>query len=328
MSKSKGNVRRAAEGVRHARRRDPAAVGRRDRLLGRAVDLGRDPEARRRGYRRIRNTLRFLLANTSDFDRGAARDAGRRAGSRSTATPSRWRPDSRRSSRRTTTRYEFHLVVQRLQTYCSEDLGGFYLDVLKDRLYTAAQGFAARALGAERAAPHPHSLLRLMAPMLSFTAEEAWQVLTGRPDDSVFFHTWHAFPQVPDAPALLERWREIRAARPRCRRSSRRCATAGEIGSSLAGGGRDRRGGRAVRRARAVGDELRFVMITSQAAVAKAEDARRDRRRNAEPARQMRALLALPRRRRRRPRAPGALRPLRFEPVRRRRTAPVRLSAG
>ena len=94
-------------------------------------------------YRRIRNTLRFLLANTSDFD--PARDGvavadlleiDRYALSRAQVLVDEVSADY--------DRYEFHLVIQRLQTYCSEDLGGFYLDVLKDRLYTAGKTSHAR----------------------------------------------------------------------------------------------------------------------------------------------------------------------------------------
>ena len=89
-------------------------------------------------YRRIRNTLRFLLANTADFD--PAKDAVPPADmleiDRYALAAAAH--DGRRGARRDYARYEFHSVVQRLQTFCSEDLGGFYLDVLKDRLYTSA----------------------------------------------------------------------------------------------------------------------------------------------------------------------------------------------
>ena len=96
-------------------------------------------------YRRIRNTLRFLLANTSDFDSGARCGAGRpSARDRPLRARARLRGDGRRGAPSDYARYEFHLVAQRLQTYCSEDLGGFYLDILKDRLYTAAREVDAR----------------------------------------------------------------------------------------------------------------------------------------------------------------------------------------
>ena len=88
-------------------------------------------------------------------------------------------------------RYEFHLIAQRLQTFCSEDLGGFYLDILKDRLYTAGADSAARR-SAQNALYHiTHALVRLMAPILSFTAEEVWEVLSGKEDDSVFASEWY-----------------------------------------------------------------------------------------------------------------------------------------
>ena len=106
-------------------------------------------------YRRIRNTLRFLLANTADFDPDGARAAGRATGSRSTAMRSRCAQSLQQAMARDYGSYEFHLVVQKLQSFCSEDLGGFYLDILKDRLYTRRHGFARAALGADRAVPDP-----------------------------------------------------------------------------------------------------------------------------------------------------------------------------
>src|SRR3990172_6987104 len=76
-------------------------------------------------------------------------------------------------------RYEFHLVAQKLQTFCSEELGGFYLDILKDRLYTAGANSRARR-SAQNALYHmTQALVRLMAPVLSFTAHEAWETLNG-----------------------------------------------------------------------------------------------------------------------------------------------------
>jgi isoleucyl-tRNA synthetase len=92
-------------------------------------------------------------------------------------------------------RYEFHRVVQALQTFCSEDLGGFYLDILKDRLYTTAPASAARR-SAQSALWHiTQSFVRLLAPITAFTAEEVWQVLGGTADDSVMFQVWHELPK-------------------------------------------------------------------------------------------------------------------------------------
>src|SRR5215210_9576834 len=99
-------------------------------------------------------------------------------------------------------RYQFHLVAQKLQAFCSEDLGAFFVDILKDRLYTCKADSKPRR-SAQTALYHiTHSLVRLMAPMLSFTAEELWQVFTRKADDSVFFHTWHQLPRPVDGAAL------------------------------------------------------------------------------------------------------------------------------
>ena len=125
--------------------------------------------------------------------------------------------------------------MQRLQTFCSEDLGGFYLDVLKDRLYTTAQGERRARRSAQTAlALIRDALLELMAPVLSFTAEEAWRIV--HPGDaSIFCRTWSdALPQLPDAEALLAKWarilavraavqKELEALRQARARSARRC---------------------------------------------------------------------------------------------------------
>ena len=110
-------------------------------------------------------------------------------------------------------RYEFHLVVQRLQTYCSEDLGGFYLDVLKDRLYTAAKASRARRSAQTALVLIRDTLLGLMAPILSFTAEEAWRIVHPG-DPTIFVRTWgDALPAVADGDALLAKWPRILAVR-------------------------------------------------------------------------------------------------------------------
>jgi isoleucyl-tRNA synthetase len=221
-------------------------------------------------YRRIRNTLRFLLANLSDFD--PARDA---------LPVAEWVEIDRYAVALAARfqaelvghydRYEFHLVTQKLQAFCSEDLGAFYLDVLKDRLYTCRADSAPRR-SAQSALWHvTTSLLRLMAPILSFTAEEAWSVFAGREgknaDDSVFFHTWHAFPPVPDAEALLARWSAVRAAKADVQKELEALRVAGKIGSSLAAEVEVRAAGARYAALTALGEDLRFALLTSRAAV-------------------------------------------------------------
>jgi isoleucyl-tRNA synthetase len=161
--------------------------------------------------------------------------------------------------------FAFHLVVQKLQAFCSEDLGGFYLDILKDRLYTAAKHSVARR-SAQSALYHiTHSLLRLMAPVLSFTADEAWRTFTRNESDSVLLHTWHQFPDAGGD--LCEHWDEIRAARSEVQKEIEALRAAGKIGSSLQAEVEVHAASHRFELLKSLGDDLRFVLITSQAKV-------------------------------------------------------------
>ncbi|HEX9434947.1 MAG TPA: class I tRNA ligase family protein, partial [Burkholderiales bacterium] len=222
-------------------------------------------------YRRLRNTLRFLLANTSDFD--AARDAlplhemveiDRYALAMTAKMQNAVAADYER--------YQFHLVAQQLQAFCYEDLGAFYLDILKDRLYTSgAQSRPRRS--AQTALYHiTQSLVRLMAPVLSFTAEELWQAFTGRTDDSVFFHTWHELPRPADAPALLAKWARLRELRDPVRKEIEALRAAGKVGSSLQAEVDFHAAGHDYELLSSLGDELKFLLITSAAQVHRGQD--------------------------------------------------------
>lgn len=223
-------------------------------------------------YRRIRNTLRFLLANTSDFD--AAKDS---------LSPEQWLEIDRYAlamTRQLQTKceedygkYEFHRVVQSLQTFCSEDLGGFYLDILKDRLYTAAENSKARR-SAQSALWHiTRTFVKLMAPILSFTAEEIWQTLTHNPDDSVMLHTWQPLPALADEAALLDKWNKIRACRAEVTRTLEELRIAGKIGSSLQAEVTVYADGEKFELLTSLNDDLRFVFICSKTQVIRsAED--------------------------------------------------------
>lgn len=213
-------------------------------------------------YRRIRNTLRFLLANLADF-----------VASEDMLPVEQWLEIDRYALTLTHAlqnnllaafaRYEFHLVAQRLTSFCSEDLGGFYLDILKDRLYTSGRTSRARR-AAQSALWHlTHSLLKLMAPILSFTAEEAWAALGNDKDDSIFFHLWHDFPATD--PALLEKWQTIREFRARITKQLEEVRATGRIGSSLQAELDIYACGAHYVRLASLGDDLRFVLITSRA---------------------------------------------------------------
>jgi isoleucyl-tRNA synthetase len=189
-----------------------------DKILARVVDI----------YRRIRNTLKFLLANTSDFDPAVD------------AVPF---SDMLEIDRYAISRfaqlqaevfahyqvYEFHPVVGKLQVYCSDDLGSFYLDILKDRLYTTAPKSKARRSAQTALHQISQALLRLMAPFLSFTAEEAWQVVGN--SESIFMETYAKF-DAPDE-ALLAKWSRIREIRDMANKEIETLRAAGTVGSSL-----------------------------------------------------------------------------------------------
>jgi isoleucyl-tRNA synthetase len=220
-------------------------------------------------YRRIRNTLRFLLANTSDFN--PATDAVPVAemleiDRYALALTDRLQQDIAANFER----YEFHPVVSRLQIYCSEDLGGFYLDVLKDRLYTTAPDSAARR-SAQTALWHmTHALLRLLAPILSFTAEEAWAVFAGEKayEDSaetIFTQTLWQFPQVSDGEALLAKYAALREVRTDVAKDLEELRGSGAIGSSLQAELLVKAAGDKYRLLASLDDDLKFVFITSQA---------------------------------------------------------------
>jgi len=221
-------------------------------------------------YRRIRNTLRFLLANTSDFD--PAKDAlpveklfelDRFALAHARALTDAIQADY--------SRYEFHLVVQRLQTYCSEDLGGFYLDVLKDRLYTAPRTSRARRSAQTALVLIRDALLKAMAPILSFTAEEAWRVV--HPDDaSIFVHVLaNSLPEITDAENLVGKWQRILAVRSAVLKELESLREQGKIGSSLQAEVTVAAPDEDYTALASLGDDLRFVFITSAAQIERAD---------------------------------------------------------
>ena len=222
-------------------------------------------------YRRIRNTLRFLLANTSDFD--AQRDAvvmdqlldiDRHAIARMAQLQQEIRSHF--------DEYEFHPVVAKLQMYCSEDLGGFYLDILKDRLYTSGVDSAARR-SAQTAIWHiTQALLRLMAPVLSFTAEEAWSVFADKTTyhesgETIFTRTFYTLPAITGADALVEKYASLREIRALVQKELEALRVSGAIGSSLQAEVAIHASGDKLSLLQQLGDDLKFVLITSAAQV-------------------------------------------------------------
>jgi isoleucyl-tRNA synthetase len=227
-------------------------------------------------YRRIRNTLRFLLANVSDFD--AARDA---------LPVERWieldryalavAHELQDAVMHDYGRYEFHFAVQKLHNFCSEFLGAFYLDILKDRLYTCAATSPARRAAQSALWDIANSLLRLFAPVLSFTADEAWGHFMRAPEqeserDPVFLHGVHDLPTPADAQGLKQRWALIREIRTEAQKELEALRVAGAIGSALAAEVEIHASGDRYRALAELGDDLRFVLITSSAKVREVAD--------------------------------------------------------
>jgi isoleucyl-tRNA synthetase len=197
-----------------------------EKILARVVDT----------YRRIRNTLKFLMANVSDFDPtvdAVPLDQMLEIDLYALSRVAQLQADILAHYEV----YEFHPVVAKLQIYCSEDLGSFYLDVLKDRLYTTAPKSLARRSAQTALWQILHAMLRLMAPFLSFTAEEAWAVLGAEgktpveTKDSIFLDTY-AVVGTPDA-ALLAKWTRIRELRDVVNKDIEVLRAEGQVGSSL-----------------------------------------------------------------------------------------------
>jgi isoleucyl-tRNA synthetase len=227
-----------------------------DKILARVVDA----------YRRIRNTLRFLLANTSDFDPQAD------------AVPpgelleiDRWMLARAAQFQAEVlahyAAFEFHPVVAKLQVFCSEDLGAFYLDVLKDRLYTTAPKSAARRSAQTALWQLTHALLRWMAPFLSFTAEEAWQ-LFGK-GETIFAETFWKF-DAPDE-ALLAKWERIRGVREAVNKEIEALRVAGRVGSSLQANVAIEAPDELHTLLASLGADLKFALITSAAALSRGD---------------------------------------------------------
>jgi isoleucyl-tRNA synthetase len=222
-------------------------------------------------YRRIRNTLRFLLANTSDFD--ISTDAVAIADMLeidryAIANMAALQADVLAHYEQ----FEFHPVIAKLQSFCSEDLGGFYLDILKDRLYTSGTTSSARR-SAQTAIWHiTQSLLRLMAPTLSFTAEEAWESFASKEayaasDETIFTQLYYQLPEIDGAAALLEKYATLRAIRTDVTKQLEEVRVGGGIGSSLQAEVVIKTTAEKYAVLSSFADDLKFALITSAASV-------------------------------------------------------------
>jgi len=216
-------------------------------------------------YRRIRNTVRFLLGNLAGFDPAVA------------AVPvaqmvdlDRWALERTRVLQEEVLAayrsYDFHLIYQKIHNYCVVDLGGFYLDVVKDRLYTTPAQDLPRRSAQTAMYWIAAAMVRWLAPILSFTAEEIWRFLPGERAESVFLATWAAIPAVP-AGSLAVDWMRVLEVRSAVLRELERLRIAGEIGAPLDAIVEIYAGPETVAALEPLGEELRFALITSEAHV-------------------------------------------------------------
>ena len=221
-------------------------------------------------YRRIRNTIRFLLANTDDFDPATDMvDASKLVSldkyivKRAEAVQA----DIRQSY----TNMDFHQVCQAVVGFCSQDLGGFYLDIIKDRQYTTkANGEARRS--AQTAIYHiAHALLRWIAPILSFTAQEAWEILKGPYSNGngyIFTEEWYEFPKVVLDDVSASDWQAILNVKETVNKAYEIARTDKVINANLSANVTVYAPDTTMTSLNRLGDELKFVLISSQANVA------------------------------------------------------------
>jgi isoleucyl-tRNA synthetase len=220
-------------------------------------------------YRRIRNTLRFLLANTNGFD-----PATDQVAAADLLALDQWIVAETLALQTQLqghfNDYHFHIAMQKIHNFCSETLGGFYLDVIKDRQYTTQSDSLARR-SCQTAMFHVlEAMTRWIAPVLSFTADEVWENMPGaRADLGVFTAEWYdglfTYAHATIDAALWDVVEQVRAVVTRQLEVLRQD---GKIGSGLDAEVTIHAEQSLLRRLQTIGDELRFVMITSSASLA------------------------------------------------------------
>jgi isoleucyl-tRNA synthetase len=268
MSKSKGNV-VAPQKVVNTLGADilrlwVAATDYRGEMTVSEEILKRTAEA----YRRLRNTARFLLANLHGFDPEAhLLDAGQML------SLDRWAVartmQLQEQVRRAYDDYEFHRIYQMVHNFCAVDMGSLYLDIIKDRQYTTQADSTPRR-SAQTAMYHVvESLVRWLAPILSFTAEEIWQHIPREREDSVLLSGWYEpAGSFEDQGGMdTEFWQRVIAVREAAGKELEKLRVEGAIGSSLDAEVDLFADEDTVRLLAQLEDELRFVLITSYARV-------------------------------------------------------------
>ncbi|AXY35743.1 isoleucine--tRNA ligase [Yersinia pseudotuberculosis] len=238
-----------------------------DEILKRSAD----------SYRRIRNTARFLLANLNGFD-----PAQHQVKPEEMVVVDRWAVGRAQAAQaeimEAYENYDFHLVVQRLMQFCSVEMGSFYLDIIKDRQYTAkGDGIARRSC--QTALFHiAEALVRWMAPIMSFTADEIWNHLPGERQQYVFTEEWYdgLFGLAGNESMNDTFWAELLKVRGEVNKVLEQARSDKRIGGSLEAAVTLYAEPELAARLNSLQDELRFVLLTSAAKVAAYADAGND----------------------------------------------------
>jgi len=219
-------------------------------------------------YRRIRNTSRFLLANLNGFN-----PATDMLPESDMLALDKWAVAQTLQVQNEIIdaykNYNFHIIYQKLHNFCSEDMGSFYLDVIKDRQYTTHKDSVARR-SAQTAIYHIiETMTRWMAPILSFTADEIWQQIPGKHGDSVLLETWYdkLFALKSSDTMNFDFWSAIQQTRTQVSKQLEQIRVDGKIGSSLDAQVKLYCSDKLFNHLSALSDELRFVLITSYASV-------------------------------------------------------------
>jgi isoleucyl-tRNA synthetase len=220
-------------------------------------------------YRRIRNTLRFLLGNMHGFD-----PATQAVAWNDLVAIDQWAIGAAFSLQNDVVtayrNYEFHDIYQQIHNFCVVELGGFYLDIIKDRLYTTGANSLPRR-SAQTAMYHlADAMVRWLAPILSFTAEEVWSFMPGPRNESVFLNAWHQFPPGAERGSEID-WPVFIALKADVARQLERLRTAGQIGAPLEAEVAIYAPAAEAQKLSALRDELRFLLITSQARVVESD---------------------------------------------------------
>jgi len=229
-----------------------------DEILNRSADT----------YRRIRNTARFLLSNLNGFD-----PAQNKLKAEEMLPLDRWAVAKAKKLQdeiiSAYNAYNFHLIYQKLHNFCAVDLGGFYLDVIKDRQYTTQENSIARR-SAQTALHHiVEAMSRWMAPILSFTAEEIWKQIPGDHEKSIFLEGWYQdlFSLNTNEAMNMDFWQNILETRSAVSKQLETLRNENKIGSSLDAEVVIYCDSELYNKLSQLGDELRFVLITSEAKI-------------------------------------------------------------